>query len=146
MSEKTEYIKQMAQEKLSCVYDQIDKARSDIDSTIGQTKQDLESKIGLIKADLHSRKEDVNLRKSKFEAMARKQLGNLESKVMEIKEKVESKKEDKVKKRLVNKAEKAEKYAEICMECAGLSVVEAELACLEACYARQEAEEVVGNF
>ena len=60
----------------------------------------------------------------------------------ELKEKVESKKDEKVKKRVLLKADKAEKHAEICMDYASVAVVEAELACLEAAQARHKAEEI----
>jgi hypothetical protein len=88
------------------------------------------------------------MKRSRLGAEARKQKEVLETKVMELKEKieskVESKKEEKVKKKAVHKAEKAECYAELCMDCATVAIVEAELACLEACKARADAEELVG--
>lgn len=144
MSEKSDYLKQMAQEKLSGVFDQLEKAKSEIDSTLGQAKSEVESRIGQVKAELCAKKEHAAMSKSKLENTVRRQKEAVEAKFMELKEKVESKKDEKGKNRIIHKAEKAEKYAEICMDCASMAIVEAELACLEACHARSEAEELVG--
>ena len=148
MSAKTEYLKQMAQEKLSCVHEQIEKAKEDLDSSLGETKSKVESKIVKVKADLKDKKTQAEMKRSRLGAEARKGKEALETKVVELKEKIEmkvkSKNEDKVKKKAVHNAEKAECYAELCMDCASVAIVEAELACLEACKARVEAEELVG--
>ena len=143
MSEKSDHLKQMAQEKFCGVHEQLEKAKSEIDSTIGKAKSDVESKIGQVKAELCAKKEHAAMSKSKLENTVRRQKDAVEAKFMELKEKVESKKDEKSKKRVVLKAEKAEKYAEICMDCASTAIIEAELACLEACHARVEAEEVL---
>ena len=142
MSVKTDQIKQMAQEKFSCINEHLDKAKNEIESSIGQCKSELDSIVEQVKAELACKKEQIDTRKSKFEATINKQKAALGSKVMELKEKVESKKDEKVKKRIIHKADKAEKYAEICMDYASVAIVEAELACLQACKARQQAEEL----
>lgn len=144
MSEKSDNLKQMAQEKLSGVFEQLEKAKTEIDSTIGKAKSDVESKIGQVKAELCAKKEHAAMSKTKLENTVMRQKEAIGAKFVEIKEKVESKMDEKSKKRVVLKAEKAEKYAEICMDCASMAIVEAELACLEACHARSEAEELVG--
>jgi len=145
MSDTAERLKKMAEDKLSCVHEYIEKARSELEVSLDKCKDEVEDMIGQLKNDLVAKKHQADANKTKIEKTVIKQKEVIGTKFSELKEKVESKKDEKVRKRVLVKAEKAEKHAELCMDYASLAVVEAEIACLEAAQARLKAEEILGS-
>ena len=145
MTEKVEKLKHMVEEKLTHAHNELEKAKTELESCYDKTRADLETKIQQVRDDLNSKKHTAKETRAKLHAEFVGQKERMEARIRDLKESTAQRKEEKAKKRIISRAEKAEHLAETCIDAATVAIIEAELACLEACRARADAEQLVST-
>jgi len=145
MTEKVEKLKRMVEEKLTHAHNELEKAKTELESCYDKTRTDLESKIHQVRDELNSKKHTAKETRAKLHAEFVGQKERMEARIKELKESSAQRKDERAKKRIITRAEKAEHLAETCIDAATVAIIEAELACLEACRARADAEQLVGT-
>ena len=145
MTEKVEKLKHMVEQKLNHAHEELEKAKHELESCYDKTRTDLEYKIQQVRDELSSKKHTAKETRAKLRAEFVGQKERMEEKIRDIKESSALRKEEKAKKRILSKAEKAEHLAETCIDAATVAIIEAELACLEACRARADAEQLAST-
>ena len=142
MSGQTEKLKHNAQEKLENITQQLDRAKMSLESTFDKTKTQVESKLEESKASLKETRKQFRKNRAKLKAEAKEHRMKIEESLERLREAAESKQMGKTIHKAMVRAKKAEQHAQICLDCAAVAIAEAELACVEACHARMEAEEL----
>jgi len=145
MSEQTEKLKHAAQERLENVRQRLDKAKDTLETTFDKTKSQVTEKIEEAKASLNETRGQVNKSKAGFKAEFKEHKNEFVEKIEHVKEAAAAKLEERSQHKAIAKAEKTEQRAQICIDSAVVAIAEAELACLEACKARMEAEEILAG-
>lgn len=138
-----EELKEMAQERLGKVHEQLEKATTDLESAFESGKADIERKIAEVRAELGSSKQAAERTGDRLKSEAKACKEEFREKLRQWKASSESKKDQRKLHKAVARAEKAERHAEKCIDIALITVAEAELATLEACCARAAVEEEV---
>ncbi len=141
MNENMQKLKDMAQEKMACMRECMDKTKGRIESAFEQPAAEIERKIEELKGELRARKETSKKTRERLKTEAHERKEKILAQLSHIKETAFSKIEEKKTRDIIAKAEKAQRHAQACMDMAEAAIVEAQLACLEACRARAEAEE-----
>lgn len=142
MSQQTEKLKHNAHEKLENITQQLDRAKLSVESTFDKTITQVESKLEEAKASLHETRKQFRKNRAQLKAEAKEHRRKIEESLERLREAAESKQLEKTRHKAMIRAEKAEQHAQICLDCATVAIAEAELACIEACHARLEAEEL----
>ncbi|MCD6395820.1 MAG: hypothetical protein J7M40_20235 [Planctomycetes bacterium] len=145
MSEQTEKLKHAAQERLENVRQQLDKAKESLETTFDKTKSQVTEKIEEVKASLNETRRQVGKSRAGLKTEFKEHKNEFAQKVEHIKEAATAKLEERSQHKIIVRAEKAEQHARICIDNAVVAIAEAELACLEACKARMEAEEILAG-
>ncbi len=145
MNENFEELKKMAQEKMENIRQCMEKTKSEVESSFELSRSEIEHKIEQIRGELKAKKEKAKTTKDKIKAEAIQHKEQLRAQISHLTETAYSKMEAKRCKDIIKRAEKAQHYAGICMDVAAVSIVEAQLACLEACRAQAEAQEVLSQ-
>jgi hypothetical protein len=143
MTEKVEKLKRMVEEKLSHAHNELEKAKIELESCYDKTRADLECKIDQVRDELNSKKHTAKETRARLHSEFVAQKARVEARIKDLKESTAQRKEERAKKRIVTRADKAEHLAETCIDAATVAIIEAELACLEACRARADAEQLV---
>ncbi len=119
--------------RLDAVGNHLKKAMAEMQSASKETEAELRSKLSAAKVKVAEMKADAKASKAKLQELAEAKTAEVEEQVTEWKAKHQT---DKLEKR----AERAEKYAEACVDVALASAAEAEEAILEALAARMDAD------
>ncbi len=112
-----------------------------------QTREKVEASIEASKADAKARQSEFKAKIKQGQAAAASQWEELQAhynqRVEQIKSKIEARKESRERNRAVNRADDAEAYADASIGFALMAIDDAEVAVLEAIYARAYAESLV---
>jgi hypothetical protein len=145
MSEKYEKLKKLLGQKLSTAKNELEKAKRELMSCSELGESDIDGKIEEIKTELNSKKHGIKGTKDKIKAEFMIHKKDVENRIKDIKDAAAVLRHEKHDKRIVSNAGKAEDMAEACIESATISIKQAELACLRACKARAQAEEILSQ-
>ena len=145
MSEKYEQLKKLLGQKLSLAKKELEKTKEELMSCSELGGSDLDNKIEEIKSEINSKKHGFKGTKDKIKAEFKIHKKDVENRIKDIKEAAATLRHEKHDKKIINNAGKAEDLAEECIESATISIKQAELACLRACKARAQAEEILSQ-
>ena len=143
MSEKYEQLKKLLGQKLSLAKKELEKTKEELMSCSELSGLDLDSKIEEMKSEINSKKHGFKGTKDKIKAEFKIHKKDVEDRIKDIKEAAATLRHEKHDKKIISHAGKAEDLAEACIESATISIKQAELACLQACKARAQAEEIL---
>ena len=120
--------------KLDSGLNQLKVAKAHLQDLHKETEAAIQTKLNAAKETLHAKKQEAAAAKTRLEAFA-------EDKKTETKAAVEEWKANHDRKKLEKRAERAEKYADTCIDVANFSAAEAQVAILEAVSARKDADD-----
>jgi hypothetical protein len=145
MTEKYKKLKKLLENKLNVAKNELEKAREELSSCSELSESGLDNKIEEIKSELNSKKHGIKETKEKIQAEFYSHKKDVEDRIQDIKDAAATMRQGKHDKKIIIKAGKAEDLAEACIESATISIKQAELACLQACKARAQAEEILSQ-
>ena len=138
MSERVDRFCDNLRDHLNAVEEHLGQIKQRLTTSRNESRAAVEAKVGEVKAKLEAQRQKVE--QAKADAKNR-----IEEKKTETASKIEEWKTDRAQHKLEKRADRSEDYAAACIVIAADSVVEAELATLEAIEARLLAEEFVAG-
>lgn len=138
MSERVDRFCDNLRGRLNAVEEHLDHIKQRLDTSKNESRAAIEAKVGEVKAKLDAQRHKVE--EAKADARER-----IEEKKAETASKIQEWKADRAQHKLEKRADRSEDYAAACILIAADTVVEAELATLEAVEARLLAEELAAE-
>lgn len=138
MSERVDRFCDNLRDRLNAVEEHLDHIKQRLDTSKNESRAAIEAKVGEVKAKLDAQRHKVE--EAKADAKRR-----IEEKKAETASKIQEWKADRAQHKLEKRADRSEDYAAACILIAADTVVEAELATLEAVEARLLAEELAAE-
>lgn len=138
MSERVDRFCDNLRDRLNAVEEHLDHIKQRLDTSKNESRAAIEAKVGEVKAKLDAQRHKVE--EAKADARER-----IEEKKAETASKIQEWKADRAQHKLEKRADRSEDYAAACILIAADTVVEAELATLEAVEARLLAEELAAE-
>lgn len=138
MSERVDRFCDNLRDRLNAVEEHLDHIKQRLDTSKNESRAAIEAKVGEVRAKLDAQRDKVE--QAKADARER-----IEEKKAETASKIQEWKADRAQHKLEKRADRSEDYAAACILIAADTVVEAELATLEAVEARLLAEELAAE-
>ncbi|GAA4649849.1 hypothetical protein GCM10023116_21300 [Kistimonas scapharcae] len=133
MSDTLERMRTTLDTKLGAVMEQLKTTKNNLEAASGAIDEGIHSRLEEAKAKVQAKKQEADAARERLKTLIEEQKGDIKAQVEQWKANHEHDK-------LVKRAERAEDYAEACIELAMAAAVEAEEATLKAIVARQDAE------